>query len=116
MKYAMALIMCVAFVPSVRAGTCTFVTECFETESCSETEYAVDIAAGPNGPDHVQLVTPSETLDATLAGSMDLGLLMAMGETALHVISTSTSGDARYSVHMAGPMLVTYHGICEVND
>ncbi|WP_458876931.1 hypothetical protein [Arenibacterium sp. CAU 1754] len=73
----------------------------------------MDIQPGPAGPDHVQLVTPSETLDATLGGSQDLGLLMAMGETALHVISTSASGDARYSVHMAGPMLVTYHGTCE---
>lgn len=99
--------------PAGWAGQCRFVTECFETESCSDTDFSVDIQAGPDGPDHVLLVTPSETLDATLAGSEDLGLLMAMGETALHVISTSASGDARYSVHMAGPMLVTYHGTCE---
>lgn len=99
---------------AARADTlCQFETECYETESCAETNLSLSFVNGPNGPDHIQLVTDSETLDAFAMGSEALGHIAAISESAFHLISITPLGQARYSIHVQGPSAITYHGSCE---
>ncbi|MFK7755171.1 MAG: hypothetical protein AB8B51_21815, partial [Sedimentitalea sp.] len=105
---------CTAPVAQAKDTFCRFSQECFETEACSETSFEMTMAAGPDGD--VQLITEAETIDAFKSGDPEHGFVIGFGGSAMHVLSAAKSGQARYSVHLAGPMLVSYHGICEVGE
>ncbi|UWQ17027.1 hypothetical protein [Jannaschia sp. M317] len=85
--------------------TCAFEAECFETEACAGTTFALDIVDG----DPIRFVTEFGDLamtyfadDTWLAQGQGMSLLLSRGE----------DGAARASVHLPGPLVTTYLGTC----
>lgn len=122
-----------AFAEEVIIGnwSCSFTKECFEQESCADTDYEVSVTYEIDGLKD----KPGEgagtgsisdvTGDKKAVIAHDKGTFVA---TALDMTSdktinstfklfSSSSGEARLvSVDPSAPMLITYHGQCEAND
>ncbi len=107
-----------ALTPPARAqepfATCRFTTECFEAEPCTETDFSFTIShhdelgflIRTDAEDIAGLVFDNYFPDATSA-------LIGTTDTAYHMLTIAPGGAARYSVHMEGPMMVSYAGRCE---
>ncbi|WP_439122963.1 hypothetical protein [Marivita sp.] len=116
-KTLLAACLFVSSNPAAAMETvCRFNTECFEGEDCTSTEYDVTITADPEAESGLVLQTGSETLRGTGIRKDGPGHTIFVGDTALHVISASDNGTARYTVHLEGPMTITYQGTCEVME
>jgi hypothetical protein len=90
---------------------CSFTTECFEAESCSETAFNMSIEDN-NG--QFSLVSDAETIATTTGGSDALKIYVGYTSSAFHLMSRSTDGPARYSTHIfEGPLMVNYLGTCK---
>lgn len=94
--------------------SCAFTTECIEGEACNETDFSVSVTDDTDQPDELMLQTDAETLRGSGYQLDGLLHLVFTAESALHVISASADQSARYTVHMQGPMAITYQGTCEV--
>ena len=87
--------------------TCTFTLECFENEACLETAFAMDVTAD-------SLVTDAETIAVSSDGSPVSGAVVGFTTSAVHVLTRTESGEARYSTHhLEGPFMVNYIRTCE---
>lgn len=99
----------VTFASQAAAFECTFTTECFETDSCSDTQFSMDVDVP------LQTVTTDfGDLGVVAVQSKDGNfILFASGDGAEYMLTTNEGG-ARLSTHLTdGPMVVTYHGRCE---
>lgn len=101
------------------ALNCTFTTECFDLEGCSDTNFAVSLmgrAGGVTTDDMIvaaELTTDAETYAMigthagevySLTGPSDYG----------HGMLTVSGADARFTVHYTdGPLSISYGGVCE---
>lgn len=95
--------------------TCIFSKECFEDEACIATEFKLLIDSPQDDPDGLNLITDSETLPVEIISVVDRVRiqLLAKSESAVHLLSWKfRKGYTRYTVHMQGPLAVTYHGVC----
>ncbi len=116
MRAVLAFCLCALPAPVLAAGLdCSFTTECFETEACSDTDYTFSLARTTDTDALWQMTTPSETLPAMPYRPEGAGLVIVTGEGAgaAHITALSDDGKARYVTMLHdGPMLVTYHGTC----
>ncbi len=96
-------------------ATCRFATECFEAEPCAETDFSFSVSRDDahgfvirtDAEDIPGMAFDNYLPDATSA-------LIGATDTAYHMLTIEPGGAARYSVHMKGPMSVSYLGACEV--
>ena len=99
--------LCLLASPAL-SETCTFTTECYEGEACSETDYDVEIDFA-----NAQLITPAETISVNIGGSPTLNVFAGFTQSAFHTLTRARAGDARYAVHLFdGPQMVNYMGTC----
>lgn len=97
-------------LPALAALECNFQQECFEAEGCQSSTFALEAALD------------GEVLDlSTEFGALEVmhhlsepGLLsvFARDSGAAYLLSSGEDG-ARLSVHVEGPLAVTYIGSCE---
>ncbi len=110
-----AFMVCMA--TAAHAMECTFTTECFDGEACAETDLEMTVAHNDHGLPTLETI--SETLHVTaIAGDGKThSTLTATGEGAIHMLTRSTGGDARYTVHLTeGPIVISYLGTCKVGE
>ena len=97
---------------------CVFETECFEADVCAESTFRFDFekggGAGANTVNSgVQAVTEFGDLGGYfLKQDGDVDTIAFEGPGAFYFL-TVAGRDARLSVHMEGPLVVTYLGACE---
>ncbi|MEL6608985.1 MAG: hypothetical protein AAFO93_08745 [Pseudomonadota bacterium] len=97
-------------LPALASETCTFTTECFESEACAETAFEMSIEGDT-------LITDAETIPVTSGGSATKGVFVGYTASAFHVLTREIDGEARYSTHIFdGMMMVNYLGTCEGAD
>ncbi len=91
---------------AVVAETCTFTTECFEAENCSETDFSMIVDRG-------KILTDAETIPVTRGGSDEVAVYVGFSGSAFHLLTHNANGFARYTTHIfSGPMVVSYLGEC----
>ena len=96
---------------SAVAMECTFTTECFESETCSESAFTVAIEEKDGA---TLLVSDAETIPASVGGSETVRVYVGVTDSAFHLMSRGADGVARYSTHLYdGPLMVNYLGNCE---
>lgn len=95
---------------------CTFTQECLEGESCAETSYGFAVEGMNDKGRAVTGVTDSETMRGNLVKTDGQQHIVFVGKGALHMLSISEGNESRYTVHMGGPMAITYLGSCEMGD
>jgi hypothetical protein len=95
--------------------SCNFVSECYESEACSSTEYEVSFSRHDKTDPFWKMSDVNAQLTANLAraGSSTTTFLMAEGTGATHIMMIGQDGSVRY-VNMIheGPQTITYHGTC----
>jgi len=96
---------------SAQAMICTFEAECFEQDGCMESGFGFEVITTDAGT--LQFVTEFGDLDVVWS-SDDIGTFagLATGAGANYFLTTGSEG-ARLSVHLDGPVAVTYIGQCE---
>ena len=99
----------------VLAVICTFATECFETERCQDTTFALDYAISSDRIEGFRAATAETDFGSLLgiAPAVDAGVVLVLRGGDTQYFLTHSDAGARLSVHMAGPSVVTYHGVCE---
>lgn len=96
------------------AMNCTFTTECFESESCSESAFTVSVEENGGA---TLLVSDAETIPVSVGGSDDVRIYVGVTESAFHLMSRGSNGIARYSTHLYdGPIMVNYLGNCKGSE
>ena len=93
--------------------TCSFDTECFETEGCQTSAFAMDVDLPEVGAGPAAFLL--DTGPANGAAKMSRGTTFVGGEDsdAMYMLGVDATGQARFAVHYADPLvMVTYHGIC----
>ena len=89
------------------AEQCTFTTECFEAEACSDTSFSLTIEGGA-------LITDAETIPVSSGGSDATTVYVGYTPSAFHILTREKGARARYSTHIFdGLMMVNYMGTCE---
>ncbi len=87
---------------------CTFTTECFETDSCQDTEFSVSL----DFPNHTFSTDFGDLDVVAISKTPSLLTVFANGEGANYML-TVAEADARFATHMTdGPMMVSYQGTC----
>jgi hypothetical protein len=95
---------------AAKTQQCSFTSECFESESCSETSFDLSIEETDG---QVSLVSDAETVPVTSSGNDDFRIYVGGNENAHHLLSLGSDGTARYSTHInGGPLMVNYLGTC----
>ncbi|MEL6800685.1 MAG: hypothetical protein AAFO80_12445 [Pseudomonadota bacterium] len=101
------------------ALTCTFTTECMDTDGCSDTSYTVTIEGLAGGVTAEQLVVEAELISdvetVTVTGTLtdEIPRLNAF-EAAMPQMLVNTPDGARLTAHIASvPLAITYAGTCE---
>lgn len=113
---AFAALLCAA--PALAKTYCVFETECFEAEVCTPSTLRFDFDKGGGaGAARISSVVQATTEFGDLGGFFikqdgDTDTIAFEGAGAFYFL-TVTGRDARLSVHMEGPMVVTYLGTCE---
>jgi len=111
------------------AQTCTFTSECMETEACADTNYQVQLTydftildgttddgagtgkASDDAADRRMIVTHSN--GAFVANAVDFTSDRTIAAELFTIIS-SAEGDARLITAFPDvPMVITYHGTCQ---
>ncbi len=98
--------------------TCTFTTECFDFDACTETALTVDLSGLGGGLEPDELILAADiTTDAetfAMLGTQNADQISLTGESDYgHGLFTLSAGAARWTVHYAdGPMSITYGGTC----
>ncbi len=94
------------------AQTCSFTTECFDGDGCSETSFSFEIETEGGA---TRLVSDAETIPLSQGGSDETRVYVGVTESAFHLLTHSAEGEARYSTHIYdGPLMLNYLGRCEV--
>jgi hypothetical protein len=99
--------------PAVLAQ-CMFNSECIEGEACEVTNYMVIVYENNAAPFTMESV--SETITGEFIedrGGDGNSTLFGTSTGAAHLLTIAPNGDARYSVQMDGPMIISYLGNCE---
>ncbi len=109
LKHIGAALVASGFALPALAQTCTFITECYETEACQGTSFTLTADL-----DGAKIVT--DFGDLTVVGvkrDAPLTTVFATGEGAEYLLSRA--GDAaRFTAHSNdGPTAITYIGTCE---
>ena len=114
---AIGLIGCVALAQQATAAggetplQCRFEQECFEAEACTAADFALDIEE--HATEGVTATTDFGPLQGSIIKRDETARhLVLEGPGAMYFLSIGESG-ARLSVHMEGPILVSYLGACE---
>jgi hypothetical protein len=108
----LGLAACMAVMAgSAQAMICTFEAECFEQDGCMESGFGFEVMTSDEGA--LQFVTEFGDLDLVWS-SDDIGTFsgVATGAGAQYFLTSGPDG-ARLSVHLDGPVAVTYIGQCE---
>jgi len=95
-------------------ATCHFTTECFEGETCTDTDFGFVVIHDDQMGFVIQ--TDAENIDGLVFDNRfpdETSTLIGAAETAYHMLTIAPKGAARYSVQMQGPMVVSYMGQCE---
>ena len=116
MKYLLSVFL---LLPSLANASdayasCRFTTECFETEVCTDTDFS--FAVNHNDDLGFVIQTDAENIGGLVfdnRGTDAASTLIGQTETAYHMLTINPDGAARYTVHMAGPMMISYAGQCE---
>ncbi len=95
-------------------ATCHFTTECFESVSCTDTDFGFVV----NHDDQTGFViqTDAENIGGLVFDNRfpdETSTLIGQTETTYHMLTIAPDGAARYTLHMQGPMVVSYSGQCE---
>jgi len=118
MKYLLSIVLLIPSLGWAGADTfanCAFTQECLEGEACADTTFEMSIEHADDIP--FVMRTMSENIGGYVFdnGAPDASsTLMAQTKTATHLLTIQTDSAARYTVHMQGPMAITYLGSCEV--
>ena len=97
-------------------ASCTFTRECLEEETCTDTDFQMEIRHDDTLG--FLMETIAEEIDGLVfdnRANEATSTLIGQTDTAYHMLTIRKDGEARYSVHMEGPMAITYIGKCEVN-
>ncbi|MEP2474646.1 MAG: hypothetical protein ABJH45_24275 [Paracoccaceae bacterium] len=101
------------------AMMCEFTSECYETESCGETQYSIDLEGETSGLEtnamvaSVQLSSDIGTEDLVGVVQDETTSLSGGTFSARHFLTIAPNGAARYTVHYAeGPLMISYLGEC----
>ncbi|WP_457645387.1 hypothetical protein [Profundibacter sp.] len=95
-------------------AACHFTTECFESESCADTDFG--FVVNHNDALGFVLQTDAENIGGLVFDNRfpdETSTLIGATDTAYHMLTIAPDGAARYSVQMQGPMVVSYMGQCE---
>lgn len=101
------------------ALTCTFTTECMDTEGCADTAYSVKIEGQAGGTSEDSLVVGANMISdaetvAVIGTLQDGTLRLTAPDPAMPQLLTSTADGARLTAHIASATLaITYAGTCE---
>lgn len=95
---------------------CRFVNECFEGEACDATDFELSVTSDPENPQGLLVITDSETLKGSGLRTGQTARVVFFGDSGMHVISVQSDAQARYTVHLEGPLVITYQGTCEVKN
>ncbi|WP_072776897.1 hypothetical protein [Marivita hallyeonensis] len=97
------------------AFECRFTVECFETETCGETDLGIAVTQVQPQASIYQIITDAETMSGKGHTVETGGFLFQGGNVnGAHLLTIAVGGSARYSVqYFEGPMVITYHGQCE---
>ena len=93
---------------------CVFTQECTPGEGCADTTFEVEVLSGTGMDFTIQSMAGD--LPGTLASAPrpDAPLfLFATSETAAHLLSIQSDGAARYTLHLQGPLVLDYQGVCK---
>lgn len=89
--------------------TCTFETECYETEACQPADLVIEVSSEDK---EIRTEAGDFTIVA-IRELRDITTVFANDRNATYLLTAVEDG-ARFSVHIeSGPQVVTYHGICE---
>ncbi len=102
--------------PSILAE-CTFTSECIEGEACEMSDYAMTVYENDTAPFIME--TASENITGSFfddKGKDGNSTLFGNSAGAAHLLTIAPNGDARYSIQMDGPMVISYLGNCERAD
>ncbi len=92
--------------PAFADTTCTFTTECFDGEGCSDTSFTFSLT------DAGEIVSDAETFAVTETTVGGASVWFGTTGSGAHLLSLSEEG-ARYSAHLPGPgLVITYLGQC----
>lgn len=90
---------------------CSFTTECYEAEACSETAFDLSIE---DADGKTAIVTDARTIPTSIGGSEAVRIYVGVTDDAFHLISRASGGATRYTTHIyEGPMMVNYLGTCK---
>ncbi|TCP40969.1 hypothetical protein [Rhodovulum marinum] len=99
--------------------SCSFVQECYETEPCADTDFALSVEGRVGGLGAgvmlARATLSSVSGDVDTFGTRGAGALFLQGGDGAvrHYLAVAGSA-ARYTVHLAaGPASVSYFGTCE---
>ena len=110
-----ALMACTA--RAAYAVECSFTTECFDAEECTETDYSLVIGHDDYGIPILETISETLRVTAIAGDGENHSTVTATGEGAIHLLTRATGGDARYTVHLTeGPMTISYLGTCKAGD
>jgi hypothetical protein len=115
MKYWLLPLFTAAMAAQANAATqCTFTTECFEAEACTETSFAVSLDETDAG---LTLSSDAESFPVALGGSDKVRVYVGFTQSAFHLLTATDTKSARYTTHIYdGPLLVSYLGSCEASE
>ncbi|WP_456389162.1 hypothetical protein [Profundibacter sp.] len=118
MKYLISILLLVpslGWAGSDTFANCAFTQECFEGEACEDTTFEMGIEHSDDIPFVMQTMSENIEGDVFDNGAPDAtSTLLGQTKTATHLLTIQPGGAARYTVHMQGPMAITYQGTCEV--
>ena len=98
-------------------AACHFTTECFETDACADTDFRFAVTHDDDQGFVIQ--TDAENIGGLVfdnRGTEAASTLIGQTDTAYHMLTINPDGAARYTVHMEGPMTISYAGQCEVPE
>ena len=107
--------------PVLAKTYCVFSSECFEADACTDSSFRLDFEKGGDaGAARVSSGVTARTEFGDLGGFIikqdgDQDTIAFEGPGAFYFL-TVAGRDARLSVHMEGPLVVTYLGTCEAID
>lgn len=101
------------------ALTCSFTTECMDTEGCSGTDYAVTVEGRAGGPSDTNLVVSASMISVAatveMTGTISGEILQLNAfDAAMPQLLISTPDGARLTAHITSvPLAIIYAGTCE---
>ncbi|KNG93005.1 hypothetical protein ATO11_13840 [Pseudaestuariivita atlantica] len=96
------------------AMQCRFTTECYEAESCTEASFDVTLDTETNS-----ISTEFGDFRMARVAAKDGSWFQAWGidhTQKLFYLILAEGSDARMTLHMAGPQMVSYVGTCEERE